>query len=203
MKKIIVLMMAFSIMFINCLVSNAQEKSNIPELLTEIVNRCSTDASYIVTMIPAGENPGITVVKAYYKDVNTYRIEVDQPDGPDKYTYISKDKKDYLYDFNMMKLTSSKAGLPDLLKQIGKSNVSTLAGGGNSNSLIYEFVGATGEKNCYFVDKVKKILYLTISYDKNGKESGRHHYSHWKFEKQPDDLFNEKLLDYNFSPSKR
>ncbi len=194
MKKIIVSLMAFSIIFLTGFVANAEEKSNIPELLTEVVNRCSTDVSYIATLKPAGETSGMTVVKAYYKDVNTYRIEVDQPDRPDKFTYIAKDKKNYLYNYNTMKLTSSKAGLPDLLKQIGKSKVSTLAGGGNNNSLIYEFVDAMGEKNCYFVDKAKKILYLTISYDKSGKESGRHHYSHWKFEKQPEDLFNEKLL---------
>jgi len=193
MKKKFALLVAFSIIFITGFTSNAEETSNIPELLTEVVNKCSVDLSYIVTMIPAGENPGITVVKACYKDANTYRIEIETPDNADgNFIFIANGKKNYLYNSNTMEFESGKMGLPDLLKQIGKAKVSTLAGGGNS--LIYEFVDAMGGKNCYFVDRVKKILYGTISYDKSGKESGRHHYSHWKFEKQPDDLFNEKLL---------
>jgi len=42
-KFFFVLLVAFSIIFITGFVSKAEEKSDIPELLIEVVNRCSTD----------------------------------------------------------------------------------------------------------------------------------------------------------------
>ena len=193
MKKLIVLMMAFSIIFSTSFVSNAEEKSNIPEFLTEVVNRCSTNVSYTKTCISTRENSAVTICKAYYKDINTYRIETETPEVVDgSFIDIVHGKKRCYYDCNTMKL--EKIGpAPNLLQLIGNSKVRILGAPGDK-CVDYEFIDERGEKHYYVVDNTKKILILTISYYKDGKESGRDIYSHWKFEKQPEELFDAKSL---------
>lgn len=194
MKKIIVSLMAFSIIFLTGFVANAEEKSNIPEFLTEVVNRCSTDVSYIETSTLACENSTVTIYKAYYRDINTYRKEIEAPEVEDgNFIDIVHGKKRYLYNSKTMALETFGDAAPNLLQLIGNSKVIT-RGSAYGNCVDYEFIDDRGEKHLYVVDKIKKILILTISFEKNGKEFGRNIYSHWKFEKQPDDLFNEKLL---------
>lgn len=194
MKNFFVLLVAFSIIFLTGFVANAEEKSNIPELLTEIVNRCSTDVSYIKTSTLACENGTVGIHKAYYRDINTYRFETETPESDnDNFIDIVHDKKRYLYNSRTMAIETSGEAAPNLLQLIGNSKVGKRSSV-YLNCVEYEFIDERGQKYIYVVDKIKKVLALTISYGKDGKEFGRDIYSHWKFEKQPDELFNEKLL---------
>ena len=194
MKIFFVLLVAFSIIFLTGFVSKAEEKSNIPELLTEVVNRCSTDVSYIKTSTLACENGTVGIYKAYCRDINTYRFEIETPEIDDgNFIDIVHDKKRYLYNSITMTIETSGDSALNLLQLIGNSKVGTRRSV-YLNCIESEFINDRGQKHIYVVDKAKKVLIMTISYMKDGKEFGRDIYSHWKFEKQPDDLFNEKLL---------
>jgi len=174
--------------------SNAQNENNVPELLKAIIKRCTTDASCIETCVlsPTGPANAVTTSKIYYKNIDTYRIE-SESGGEHRYINIQNNAKRYIYTIHTMKLEAFNGSMLNHLQLIGKSKVDTFRHP-DSDQIIYEFMDESGRKVFYIVDKKEKTLITTIFYDEKNKERLRKNYSHWKFEKQPAELFDPNLL---------
>ena len=177
-------------------VSSYSNNNNIPETLLKTYAKCFTNSSCDVYSGGGNEKTPLIYHK-YYKDYETFRVDC-FTGTTDEVIDITRPGERVIYHASTKMIEKYGSGAILAIKHIKDNKLQET----NSDEIaIYKFEYFAGKikRTCEIkINKEKTLLISETFYDMDGGFKSTYTYKNWKFEK-----FNEKLLDYNFSPSKK
>jgi len=170
--------------------------NNIPETLLKTYDKCFTNSSCDVYYADVNCKTPLIYHK-YYKDSETFRVDC-FTGTTDEVIDITRPGERVIYHSNTKMIEKYGSGAIPAIKLIKDNKVEETDSGENT-TYKFEYLACKIKWTCEItIDKQKMLLIGETFYDMDGKLKNTHTYKNWKFEK-----FNEKLLDYKFSPSKK